>query len=84
MVSVLVNGYGEPYSNPGQGLNAFHIVPSHLGKAWFQLFSLQQWLNSKADRVFNIAMATSLGEGKLWIQDFVSHPAFAEVLGKYE
>ena len=38
---------------------AFHIALIPLGKVWIQLFSLRLWVNSRA---------TSLGEGKLWIQ----------------
>ena len=39
-------------------------------------------------RLFNLGEASSLGEGKLWIQtclkiDLVSYPARAEGLGKY-
>ena len=30
---------------------AFHIALIPLGKVWFQLFSLQQWVNSRTDRV---------------------------------
>ena len=44
-------------------LIAFHIALILLGKVWIQLFSLQLWINSRAD----LDEATSLGEGKLWI-----------------
>ena len=43
-------------------LIAFHIALIPLGKVWIQLFSLQLWVNCRADWVF------TLGEGKLWIQ----------------
>ena len=32
-------------------LNAFHITLTTLGKVWIQLFSLQLWVNSRADWV---------------------------------
>ena len=44
-------------------LIAFHIALIPSGKVWIQLFSLQA--NS---RFFSLNEATSLGEGKLWIQ----------------
>ena len=59
MVIVAGIGHGDTSSNPG--LIAFHIALIPLGKVWIQLFSLQLWVNSRADLV-------SLGEGKLWIQ----------------
>ena len=43
-------------------LIAFHIALIPLGKVWIQLFSLQLWVNSSLNE------ATSLGEGKLWIE----------------
>ena len=49
-------------------LIAFHIALIPLGKVWIQLFSLQLWVNSRADCFFSLGDATSLGEGKLWIQ----------------
>ena len=49
-------------------LFAFHTALIILGKAWIRLFSLQLWGNSRADWHFNLGMATSLGEGKLFIQ----------------
>ena len=49
-------------------LIAFHIALIPLGKVWIQLFSLQLWVNSRADWFFSHGEATSLGEGKLWIQ----------------
>ena len=49
-------------------LIAFHIALIPLGKVWIQLFSLQLWVNSRADCFFSLGEATSLGEGKLWIQ----------------
>ena len=39
-----------------------------LGKVWIQLFSLQLWVNSEADKYGNFGMATGLGEGNNWIQ----------------
>ena len=33
-------------------LIAFHIALIPLGKVWIQLFSLQLWVNSRADKVF--------------------------------
>ena len=44
-------------------LIAFHIALIPLGKVWIQL-----WVNSRADWFFSLGEATSLGEGKLWIQ----------------
>ena len=40
-------GHGDTTSNPG--LIAFHIALIPLGKVWIQLFSLQLWVNSRAD-----------------------------------
>ena len=40
-------GHGDTSSNPG--LIAFHIALMPLGKVWIQLFSLQLWVNSRAD-----------------------------------
>ena len=48
-------------------LIAFHIALIPLGKVWIQLFSLQLWVNSRADWFFSLDEATSL-EVKLWIQ----------------
>ena len=45
-------------------LIAFHIALIPLGKVWIQLLSLQLWVN----KFFSLCEATSLGEGKLWIQ----------------
>ena len=47
MVIVAGNGHGDTSSNPG--LIAFHIALIPLGKVWIQLFSLQLWVNSRAD-----------------------------------
>ena len=47
-------------------LVAFHIALIPLEKVWIQLFSFQQWVNSRADWFFSLGEATSLGEGKLW------------------
>ena len=71
-------------------LIAFHIALIPLGKVWIQLFSLQLWVNSWADWIFSLGEATSLGEGKPWIQtcqtplknDLVSYPAQAEGLAQ--
>ena len=49
-------------------LITFHIAQIPLGKVWIQLFSLQLWINRRADWIFSLGEATSLGEGKLWIQ----------------
>ena len=49
-------------------LIAFHIALIPLGKVWIQLFSLQLWVNSRRVWFFSLGEATSLGEGKLWIQ----------------
>ena len=40
-----------------------------LGKVWIQLFSLQLWVNSGQTGFLSLGEATSLGEGKLWIQN---------------
>ena len=66
MVIVEGIGHGDTSSNPG--LIAFHIALIPLGKVWVQLFSLQLWVNSRQTRFFSLGKATSLGEGKLWIQ----------------
>ena len=47
MVIVAGIGHGDTSSNPG--LIAFHIALIPLGKVWIQLFSLQLWVNSRAD-----------------------------------
>ena len=47
MVIVAGIGHGNTSSNPG--LNAFHIALIPLGNVWIQLFSLQLWVNSRAD-----------------------------------
>ena len=47
MVIVAGIGHGDMSSNPG--LIAFQIALMPLGKVWIQLFSLQLWVNSKAD-----------------------------------
>ena len=50
-VMVIVTGYGhgDTSSIPGQDWLHFHIALIPLGKVWIQLFSLQQWINSRAD-----------------------------------
>ena len=60
----------------------FHMAFVPWGKVCIQLFSLQLWINSRIDSLFNFVTATGLGEGKLWKNNFVSHPAHAEGLGK--
>ena len=47
MVIVAGTGHGDTSSNPG--LIVFHIALIPLGKVWIQLFSLQLWVNSRAD-----------------------------------
>ena len=47
MVIVVGIGHDDTSSNPG--LVAFHIALIPLGKVWIQLFSLQLWVNSRAD-----------------------------------
>ena len=51
-------------------LIAFHIALILLGKVWIQLFSLQLWVLPIVGhtRFFSLGEATSLREGKLWIQ----------------
>ena len=63
MVIVTGIGHGDTSSNPG--LIAFHIALIPLGKVWIQLFSPQLVGQT---RFFSLGEATSLGEGKLWIQ----------------
>ena len=48
MVIVVRNGHGKTSSNPGRDI-AFHIALIPLGKVGIQLFSLQLWVNSRAD-----------------------------------
>ena len=47
IVTVAGIGHGDTSSNPW--LIAFHIALIPLGKVWIQLFSLQLWVNSRAD-----------------------------------
>ena len=47
MVTVVGIGHGDTSSNPG--LIAFHIPLIRLGKVGIQLFSLQIWVNCRAD-----------------------------------
>ena len=67
----------------------FCIVLICLGKICIQLFSLQLWVNSRADWYSKLGIATSLGENKIYIQtplkkiDLVLYPACDGVLGKY-
>ena len=46
MVIVVGNGHGDTR------MIAFHIALIPLGKVWIQLFSIQLWVNSRADCVF--------------------------------
>ena len=48
-VMVIVAGIGQGDTSSNPGLIAFHIALIPLGKVWIQLFSLQLWLNSRAD-----------------------------------
>ena len=48
-VMVIVAGYGHGDTSSNPGLIAFHIALIPLGKVWIQLFSLQLWVNSRAD-----------------------------------
>ena len=50
MVIVVGNGHGDKFKSSTR-LIAFHIALIPLGKVWIQLFSLQLWINSRADRV---------------------------------
>ena len=49
MVIVIGNGYGDMSSNPWTRLMAFHKALIPVGKVWIQLFTLQLWVNSRAD-----------------------------------
>ena len=50
-------------------LIAFHIALIPLGKVWIQLISLPPYGSIVGQtRFFSLGEATSLGEGKLWIQ----------------
>ena len=49
MVIVVGNGHSNTSSNPGRDPIPFHIALIPLGKVWIQLFSLQLWVNSRAD-----------------------------------
>ena len=49
MVIAVGNGHGDMSSNPGWDWLHFHITLIPLGKVWIQLFSLQLWVNSRAD-----------------------------------
>ena len=68
MVIVIGNGHDWYEFKSWMRLIAFHIALIPLGKVWIQLFSLQLRVNSRAVCIFNLGEATSLGEGKLWIQ----------------
>ena len=50
----------------GEAVIAFRVALISLGKVWIQLFSLSQIIGQTG--LFNVGIATSLGEGKLWIQ----------------
>ena len=49
MVIVVRNGLGNTSLNPGRDWLHFHIALIPLGKVLIQLFSLQLWVNSRAD-----------------------------------
>ena len=49
MVIVVGNEHGDMSSNPGRDWLHFHIALIPLGKVWIQLFSLQLWVNCRAD-----------------------------------
>ena len=51
MVIVVGNGRSELEFKSWTRLIAFHIALIPLGKVWIQLFSLQLWVNSRADWV---------------------------------
>ena len=64
-------------------LITFHIVLIHLKKVWIQLFSLQLWINSKTDWIFEILVRqpvlekenTEFKTVKFRLRiDLVSHP----------
>ena len=48
-VMVIVAGIGHYDTSSNPGLIPFHIALIPLGKVWIQLFSLQLWVNSRAD-----------------------------------
>ena len=48
-VTVIVAGIGHGDKSSNPGLIAFRIALIPLGKVWIQLFSLQLWVNSRAD-----------------------------------
>ena len=63
------NGVSDGLQNPSKRvwtpvLLLRSLIP--LGKVWIQLFSLQLWVGQTG--FFGLGEATSLGEGKLWIQ----------------
>ena len=68
MVIVVGNGYGDMSSNLRRGSLPFYISLIPLGKVGTQLFSLKLWVNSRTDWFFSLGEATSLREGKPWIQ----------------
>ena len=49
IVIAVGNEHGDTSSNPGRDWLHFHIALIPLGKVWIQLFSLQLWVNSRAD-----------------------------------
>ena len=64
--AIVGSSHGKPSSNPGRSLFALHIAPILFVKAWIQLFYFQQ-LIIRHSGLFDLRMATGLGEGKLWI-----------------
>ena len=51
MVIVAGNGHGDTSSNPRRDWLHFHLALIPLRKVWILLFSLQLWVNSRADKV---------------------------------
>ena len=54
--------------NLDEAVCILHSTNILVKKVWIQLFSLQMKVNIGQTVFFNIGMATSPGEGKLWIQ----------------
>ena len=61
MVTITINGHGDPSSNLFRNLHNVNTV----GK----LFSLQHRINSRTDWLFNRGVTTGLEEEKLFIQN---------------
>ena len=58
----------QPGFNSWMRLFVFPIVPISLRKAWIQLFSLQLWVNSRADYAILLWHGNQFRSRKLWIQ----------------